>query len=142
MSTFLEDTMSALSHDVVIASCGNDMSSHWGGASPMLSGVAFEAALGPDHAYAKSAFLSIPPAKLGSSTGANAWPWSDPTEVYSSAPLEYGLGSARPVPALAAIAALPAIRAYPIGGTADVVRIPGGVFPERDLDPAYGNHIH
>jgi hypothetical protein len=112
----------------------------------MLSGVAFEAALGPDHAYAKSAFLSIPPAKLGSSTGANAWPWSDPTEVYPPAPLEYGLGSARPVPDLAAkIMTLPAIRAYPIGGTADVVRIPGGVFPERDLDRpplAYGNHIH
>ncbi|KAJ7188039.1 hypothetical protein C8R46DRAFT_7568 [Mycena filopes] len=43
MSTFLDDNMTA-SHDVVVVSCGNEISSQWGvrPSSPMLSGIAFE----------------------------------------------------------------------------------------------------
>ncbi|KAJ7497531.1 hypothetical protein FB451DRAFT_1386767 [Mycena latifolia] len=142
MSSFTDDNMSALSHDVVIASCG-EASSHWGAShsSPMLSGIAFEAALGPDHGYPTSAFLGVPPVKFGPSAhSATAWPWSDPTDDYSPAPLEYGLGPAKAAPGFPAkLAGMPALQAGPIVTRHGGISV--GVFPiERDLDRPYATH--
>jgi len=143
MSTFMDDNMVPLSHDVVveIASCGNGetSSSHWGAhVSPTLSGVAFEqAALGLDSASvyaATAAFLGVPPAtaksgysKFGHSedgSGANAWAcqWSDANgDDYAPAvsAVEFGLGAgAAPglglgLTAAKVLAGMPAMPAFP-----------------------------
>jgi hypothetical protein len=146
MSTFMDDNMAPLSHDVdvVVVSCGNEISSHWGAthASPTLSGIAFEAALGPDPTYASTAFLGIPP-KFGHPSDTTAWPWSDSADEYASPPpLEYGLGSAPTAPGLPAnFAGMPALPGY-INVATD--KLPGAVFAARHLDRpflAYHSHI-
>ncbi|KAJ7091162.1 hypothetical protein C8R44DRAFT_891566 [Mycena epipterygia] len=152
MSSFMDDTMAPAAHDVYVVSCGSEMSSNWGASrsSPTLSGVAFEAALGPDATYATtyttSAFLGIckgmPPVKFGPpSNSANTWPWSDSTDDYSPAPLEYGLGSAYAGPGLAAkITAKPPLPAYPVVGDAGV--IPVRICSEPELERPYPAYPH
>ncbi|KAJ6594140.1 hypothetical protein B0H19DRAFT_1094055 [Mycena capillaripes] len=150
MSTFMDDNMVPLSHDVVVVSCGNETSSQWGmaPASPTLSGIAFEAAaLGQDPAYATSAFLGLPPAKFGHSSAATVWPWSESTDDCGSAPVDYDLGSALAAAGLSGIpgkfAGIPALPAYPSVGTD--AGLPGAVFAARHLDrpiTAYHSHFH
>ncbi|KAJ6500102.1 hypothetical protein C8R47DRAFT_1110445 [Mycena vitilis] len=134
MSTFLDDNMAPLSNDVVVVSCGNEISSQWGitPASPTLSGIAFEAALGPRPICAPSTFLDIPA----------VWPWSTDDYV-GPAPL-YGLGPADARPGLPGkifknSTGLPA--SYP--GAGSVAGLPGSDFTARGLDrPSDYHHSH
>ncbi|KAJ7268791.1 hypothetical protein B0H12DRAFT_1229675 [Mycena haematopus] len=106
MSTFMDDNMAPLSHDVVI--CGNE----WGPTSPIaLSGTAFEAAaLGSGNSaiygYARELSLSgqITPSV------ANAWLWSDAraSDYYTHAER---LGE--PLGAAAKFSGIPAKPAFP-----------------------------
>jgi len=144
MSTFMDDNMAALSHDVVV-SCGNDISSQWGAApsSPMLSGLVFEAAV-LDPTYGTSAFAGVPPVKLGHFSAANAWPWASPTADDYPASLQYRVGAADADPGLRA--KFGSVSAYPSMGTRGsavglgLSGLSGGVFPAATT--YHHSHIH
>ncbi|KAJ7045717.1 hypothetical protein C8F04DRAFT_446773 [Mycena alexandri] len=140
MSTFMDDNMAALSHDVVV-SCGADISSQWGAtpSSPMLSGIAFEAAA-LDPVYATSVFAGVATAKPGHFS-ANAWPWASPTtDDYPASP-QYRVGAADADPGLRAKFANVSASIYPgTRGSGAGLRQSGGVFPTATA--YHHSHIH
>ncbi|KAJ7902032.1 hypothetical protein B0H14DRAFT_1266639 [Mycena olivaceomarginata] len=149
MSTFMDDNMVPLSHDVVVVSCGNEMSSNWAThSSPTLSGIAFEAALGPNpmaFTGMPSAFLGVPSKTAQPSLGhvsvdANAWPWSDvvASDDYTPAPLEYAVLGAAAVPGkFPSMPAMPAFRGVDVG-----LGYPGAVFAADGTFTSNNYHSH